>query len=198
MNIETKTAKSGKIRIYADGEFLFTVNAVLWYSSPFYGKSELTQEDLDLLKAQSEISFAYESALRMLSLRAHSQYEIKNKLLRKFSAEAVTITLEKLIKSGLTDDEKFAVLLAKELYENKAYAPKRIQAELKNRGISGEYIQNAINTLDINEETSIISVIEKLKISEESTEKEKARAVRRLLNMGYSFYDITKYISVYE
>lgn len=198
MIIETKTAKKEKIEIYADGEFVFTVPAVIWYSSRFRDGDDVMQEELSVLKEQGDSFLAYESAMRMLSLRAHSKYEMTVKLSAKFSKDAAKAAVNRLENAGLLDDERFALLLAQELYERKGYAPQRILFELKNRGITGNYAENAVNALDIDKEISIIRVIEKCGINENSTIKEKNRVIRRLINMGYSFSDISKYINIYE
>lgn len=198
MIIETKSLKNGKIKIIADGEELFTVPAVIWYSSRFHDGDDVNSEELSELKAQGDSSMAFESGMRMLSLRAHSESELKRKLSAKYPPPAVKNAIQRLKDSGLIDDEKYAFLLAEELYRRKAYAPKRIEAELKNRGIDSIYIENAINALDIDAKIGIIKVIEKYHLSEDSTPKEKDRVIRRLLGMGYSFSDISKYISIYE
>lgn len=198
MIIETKTAKKEKIEIYADGEFMFTVPAVIWYSSRFRDGDDVMQEELSVLKEQGDSFMAYESAMRMLSLRAHSKHEMTVKLSAKFSKDAAKAAVNRLENAGLLDDERFALLLAQELYERKGYAPQRILFELKNRGITGNYAENAVNALDIDKEISIIRVIEKCGINENSTIKEKNRVIRRLINMGYSFSDISKYINIYE
>ncbi len=198
MELSIKTSKNGKITIYADGELQFTVPAVIWYSSHFREGDEITSEELTELKRLGDSSCAFESGMRMLSLRAHSEFELRHKLSMKFSPESADSAIEKLRGLGLLDDEKFAMLLAEELYSRKNFAPKRILSELKSRGISGEYAQKALNTLDINKDFGIIKVLEKSDITESSSKKEKDRIVRRLLNMGYSFSDISKYISFYE
>lgn len=198
MELGITTCKNNKIKIYADGEFLFTVPAVIWYSSRFREGDEVTEEELSELKNEAACSSAFDSAMRMLSLRAHSELELKQKLKQKFSAEAVDFAIEKLRGLKLLDDEKFAFLFAEELYRRKGFAPKRIIIELKNRGIDAVTAENAVNSLDIDREIGIIKVIEKYHLSESSTPKEKDRVIRRLLNMGYSFSDISKYINVYE
>ncbi|MBR3766693.1 MAG: regulatory protein RecX [Clostridia bacterium] len=198
MELTVKSSKNGKIKIYADGECIFTVPAVIWYSSHLREGDEVTNEELSALKKLGDSSSAFESGMRMLSLRAHSEFELKQKLSMKFSKEAAESAIERLKELSLIDDEKFALMLAEELYERKGYAPKRILLELKNRGISGNYAENAVNALDINKEIGIIKVIEKCGITENSTNKEKDRVIRRLLNMGYSYSDISKYINIYE
>lgn len=197
MELSVKSKKN-KTDLFLDGEFLFTVPSVIWYSSRFREGDEVTKEELLSLKEEGDSSMAFDSAMRMLSLRAHSEYELRTKLKMKFSERAVDFAVEKLFSLGLLDDEKFAFLLAEELYERKGFAPKRIILELKNRGINSETAQNAVNTLDIDKKIGIIKVIEKLKITESSTPKEKDRAIRRLLNMGYSYSEISDYISIYE
>lgn len=197
MELTVKTKKN-KTDLYLDGEFLFTVPSVIWFSSRFREGDDVIKEELLSLKKEGDSSMAFDSGMRMLSLRAHSEEELRRKLCGKFGKEAVDSAIEKLSGLGLIDDEKFAVLLAEELYERKGFAKKRILFELKNRGIDGESAQNAVNALDIQEKIGIIKVIEKSGINENSTKKEKDRVIRRLINMGYSFSDISKYIDIYE
>ncbi len=198
MELGISTQKNNKIKIYADGEFLFTVPAVIWYSSRFREGDDVTEEELQELKKEADCSGAFDSAMRMLSLRAHSEFELKSKLKQKFSEEAVHHATQKLRELNLLDDGKFAFMYAEELYRRKGFAPKRIIIELKNRGIDPATAEKAVNSLDIDREIGIIKVIEKYHLSEDSTPKERDRIIRRLLNMGYSFSDISKYINVYE
>ena len=198
MELGISTSKNNKIKIYADGEFLFTVPAVIWYSSRFSEGDEVTEEELSELKNTADCSAAFDSAMRMLSLRAHSETELRGKLRIKFTEEAVRHTIEKLQGLGLLDDEKFAFMFAEELYRRKGFAPKRIVLELKNKGIEGSLAEKAVNSLDIDREIGIIKVIEKYHLTNDSTPKEKDRVIRRLLNMGYSFSDISRHINTYE
>ncbi len=198
MEIGAVSSKGNKIKIYADGEYMFTVPAVIWYSSHFSEGDEVNSEELSALKAAGDSSQAFESAMRMLSLRAHSEFELKVKLKLKFPDEAVYAAIEKLRGLNLLNDEKFAFMYAEELYRRKNFAPKRILIELKNRGIDSATAENAVNSLDIDREIGIIKVIEKYHIDENSTPKEKDRVIRRLVAMGYSFSDISKYINIYE
>ena len=197
MEISIASSKN-KIKVYADGEYMFTVPAVIWYSSHFHEGDDVSEEAFSQLREQGELSLAFDSAMRMLSLRAHSRYELQHKLSQKFSPEGVRAAIEKLEQLQLLDDEKFALLFAEELHSRKGYAKKRILVELKNRGIPSQIAENAINSLDIDKEIGIIKVIEKYRINEQSTPKEKDRVIRRLLNMGYSFSDISKHINIYE
>lgn len=198
MIITSKTAKNNKIKIYADGEEIFTVPAVIWYSSSFNDGMEVTSEELSALRRAGDSSMAFDCGMRLLSIRAHSEYELKQKLTLKFSKEAALSAIERFKELGLIDDEKFAMMFAQELYTRKGYSAKRILLELSHRGIDANYAENAVNTLDINPEIGIIKIIEKYSLTEESSPKEKHRVIRRLINMGYSYSDISKHINIYE
>ena len=198
MTVTTKHLKNNKIKIYADGEELFTVPAVIWYSSQLTDEGEATEEQLTQLKLAGETALASECGMRLLSQRAHSEYELKQKLSVRFSKEAALSAIDRFRELGLVDDEKFALMFAEELYSRKGFSEKRILLELSNRGIDTNYALNAVNALDINPEIGIIKIIEKYSLTEESTPKEKHRVIRRLINMGYSYSDISKYINIYE
>lgn len=146
----------------------------------------------------NNFSAAYDKALRLLSLRAHSKKELENKLRQKFSPEASREAVERCENAGFINDEKFAESYAEELLRRKGFSGKRIFSALLQKGISRETAESAVNALDIDENSGIIKALKKMHITEESNEKEIARAVRRLLNMGYNINDIKKYIGRWE
>lgn len=195
MEISTTTAKSGRINIHADGEYLFTVPALIWYASPLSSKPYADEEELFALKALGEEHDAYEKALRLLSMRAHGEKELKRKLRQKYSEEASDSAIIKLTENGLIDDEKFAADLAEELSRRKSYSPERIKNELINRGIDRETAKNAANALDIDKKEGIINIINKLHLPESPTKKDVDRLLRRLLTAGYTMSEIRDVIS---
>ena len=195
MEISTTTAKSGRINIHADGEYLFTVPALIWYASPLSSKTEADEEELFLLKAHGEEHDAYEKALRLLSMRAHGEKELKRKLRQKYSEGAAESAIYKLSENGLIDDEKFAHDLAEELLRRKNFSPERIKNELINRGIDRETAKNAANALDIDKKEGIINIINKFHLPESPTKKDVDRLLRRLLTAGYSMSEIREVIS---
>ena len=92
----------------------------------------------------------------------------------------------------MLDDEDFALRYAKELYERKKYAPRRIEQELKLKGISSEIAQNAVAALDKEDYNRIILLLNTKYQTNFTTEKGIKRTVNALLRMGYSYSDIKK------
>lgn len=50
---------------------------------------------------------------------------------------------------GLLDDADYARRFARELFENRRFAPRRIRLELTRRGISSEFCEDAIAGLEL-------------------------------------------------
>ena len=192
MTITTDTTKKGRISVYADGEYRFTVSAFIWAASSLYEGCEADEETLEVLRGQGQTYDAEEAAVRLLSYRAHSEKELKMKLRRKSPADVAEAAAAKMRGLGDLNDEKFASQLAEELFRTKHYAPQRILSELFSRGIAKEFAENAVSALDIDENKGIIELISKMRLPEEPTEKDVARLMRRLLSAGYSYSEIRR------
>ena len=128
----------------------------------------------------------------LLSRRLHSKKELYLKLLQKYPKEAAQSACDRLEELLMLDDEDFALRYAKELYERKKYAPRRIEQELKLKGISSEIAQNAVSALDKEDYNRIILLLNTKYQTNLTTEKGIKRTVNALLRMGYSYSDIKK------
>ncbi len=141
-------------------------------------KKELTKEE------------AKEKALRLLAFRAHSEYELSEKLKRAgASDEDLPEILEFAREYGFVNDAEYAIHLAKDLQNIKKYGKKRIFAELKNRGISEEDIDAALLELADDEEDSLMPLVKK-KLGGNFEQKNIDKAIRYFIYRGYEFGDI--------
>ena len=198
MEITTTATKKGRINVNADGEYRFTVPAFIWAQSPLYEGCEADEDALEALRERAAAFEAEEAAVRLLSYRAHSEKELMLKLRRKFPADVAAAAAAAMREKGYLDDEAFAAALAEELSRVKRFAPARIVSELLRRGVDKEIAENAVSALDIDENTGIIELITKMRLPEEPSEKEVARAMRRLLAAGYSWSEIRRALSYRE
>ena len=104
---------------------------------------------------------AQESCLRLLKVRDRSEKEIRSRLLqRKFSKNIIDETIRYLKSSRLIDDRQFARNWIQARL-NKPYGLKRINFELKQKGISDdlakEELSRAVSTY--HEEEVVLSLI---------------------------------------
>ena len=88
---------------------------------------------------------AKESCLRLFKIRDRSEREIRNRLLqKKFSKETVTETIQYLKGSGLIDDRQFTRSWIQARL-NKPYGLKRINFELRQKGISDDLAKEELS-----------------------------------------------------
>ncbi len=97
----------------------------------------------------------WDSALRYLGVRAHSQYEIEQKLSRRgFTAEEVQTTVERLQGAGLIDDGAFAREFAESFLRSRLASQRELTRQLSKRGISEELIAGALGAVSQEDEFS--------------------------------------------
>ena len=196
MELSTALNKNGRVNISTDGEFRFAVSAFVYRSFPWRDGDEITEEALAELKAADDAERAHESALRMLTARAHGEQELYRKLRQKYAADAAQSAVDRCKAAGLIDDTAFAETLAESLLSKKGWSPERVKTELLCRGVDKETAEKAISALDIDRDSGIIMLLAKMRITDASPEKDKARAIRRLLNAGYGYAEVKRILNV--
>ena len=96
-------------------------------------------------KASLEPPQARDAALRLLGRREHSARELKSKLLaRGLEGEAADEIVGNLSESGWQSDARYAEMLVRSRLAQ-GYGPLRIEAEMRQAGIDGEAIRQALD-----------------------------------------------------
>lgn len=91
------------------------------------------------LSFPEQINLAREAALRLLSVRERSAAELRMRLTQKgFSPEPIDEVLTRLRETGLQDDRRFAESYASNAGEMRGYSARRIQNDLRGKGVGPE------------------------------------------------------------
>ena len=192
MKISVSKGKQNKIHISCDGEYMFTVDAEYWFSSPYHGREFI--EDNEELPAFYEAvgsRCAFIAGLRLLSYRDHSSKELVTKLVQKgHKREYSESAVEKLSEYGYVNDERYASYLASSLLERKGMNSNAIRSELLRKGISREISDNVVESLDIDPVLRIIDLLNTKYSRKISDEKGVKRTVASLQRLGYKWSDI--------
>lgn len=130
-------------------------------------------------------------AYRLLALRAHSEKELRAKILAGgFGERLVAEVIGKCRELGYLDDRSYARQRARELAVNRLAGDRRIAADLRERGIGEDLAREAI--VQIREEFSEAEALDRLvrkrsggKGGAALEEKERARLVRSLMGKGF-------------
>ena len=84
----------------------------------------------------------------MLARREHARFELRQKLeQRGFSLEDIDPVLDDLSEQGLLSDDRFAEVYSHHRTEA-GFGPVRIRAELRQRGVGGDIIDNVVSAGD--------------------------------------------------
>jgi regulatory protein len=133
---------------------------------------------------------ALECALRFLGYRPRSAAEVHNHLIsRGYSAAAAAEALEKLHSLSYLNDETFARNWAASKFTGRGYGPKRIEQELRSKGIREAVIRDVLReTCDPRREADRArSLLAKKFDSQNLADPKKVRrAVGFLQRRGYS------------
>ena len=153
------------------------------------------------------------SAIKYLEKYSVSEYQLKNMLKRKIiktsffykiksekEYEFIDLITNKFKKIGLIDDKKFSENKTL-IYMEKGYSRRKIEFNLKTKGISDENIRHGINNLEIsyvNSELASALIFAKKKkiLIFDKNKKDFNKIKKKLLQMaqaGFS-YDIAKKI----
>ena len=100
-----------------------------------------------------QLKEAMERAGRLLSVRARTEHEIRERLgTAGFPEPVIEQTAARLIELGLLDDIDFARQWVRERSARKNLGPRALQAELAAKGISRQLAQEALQHEEIDEE----------------------------------------------
>lgn len=136
-----------------------------------------------------------DKALRLLTFRAHSEKELSDKL-RAAGADNDDIekTLAFCRRYNFVNDLQYAKSKAKDLRNLKKYGKRRIEAELYSKGISSEFIAEAVSELDFdNTAEQLLPLVEK-KLGGNFEKKSVDRCIRYFIYRGYELRDIKECI----
>ena len=151
-----------------------------------------------MIKKELTKSEAKEKALRLLGFRAHSEKELKLKLIRAgANEEDIPSIMDFLKEYGFINDGEYARHLAADLKNIKKYGKNRILGELISRGISRDLAENAVSELEDDEQDTLLPLIER-RLGGNFEKKNTEKAIRYFLYRGYDYDDIKKCLEKIE
>ncbi|MCD2147242.1 regulatory protein RecX [Gordonia paraffinivorans] len=139
---------------------------------------------------------AWDSALRLLGVRARSRQEMRERLTRKgFDADTVDEVMARLDRHQLLDDSDFAAEWVRSRHQNSGKGRVALKHELRNKGIAESIITEALGDIDPDDEREIAAqlvarkltptVVERIAADRAERDKTMRRLVGFLVRRGY-------------
>ena len=174
-------------RLDFDGGDSIDVDVRTFDESPYKEGSDITAEQLNTLLAASRYSRARERALYLLGLRDYACKELEQKLYTEADPDTAAAVVARLCEVGLLDDERYAARLARSLSETKHYPRRRIEQELRRRGVSPALAQEAVSDLEGEDFRQALALLEKKYYNKLNDPDSRRRVTAALARRGFSY-----------
>ena len=186
-----------RVSVYLDGEFAFGLLCDLAVKYRIHPGKELNIDEQQELLEQDRFVRAKLAALEYIAYKPRTEGEVRQKLRsRRFQEETIDSVLERFRELGYLDDETYARSFAKSRLRSKGYGPRRIEQDLRKRGVDRTTIAHTLQELEETEnplEAALQQAEKRWKRlqSENDPRKRKKKLMDFLLRRGFS-YDIVK------
>lgn len=160
--VEVQAKRRNRVNVYLDRTFAFGLTNLVAEQAGLRPGLFLTDEQIERLLSTEAFQQAMDSALNFLSYRPRSESEVRRNLLRKKTPPSlVDQVLERLKSSGLVDDTAFARYWAENRETFSPRGQRLIKAELRQKGVGQETIQETIDAGEMDEEGGAYRVAQK-------------------------------------
>jgi regulatory protein len=150
-SLKVQARNPNRVNVFLDGEFAFGLERInaAWLR---IGQA-LSDEKIAELQQLDEQEVVYLKALHLLEYRPRAEEEIRRRLSKKeIPIEVINQVIERLRRNNLVDDEQFAQAWVENRSAFRPRSRKALQYEMRQKGISGEAIEQALTNLEVDEE----------------------------------------------
>lgn len=198
--------KIDEIRVISGQSIVLIINDVryrlaveAWAEKKFKKGGELTETDFDFIVNESLKWLAKDYILRQLGISQKSKVVLKSKTKIKILnwlkenkiefetdrlEELIDIELNKLEENKIIDDNQYVISF---INKSKRKSNRQIEYELKNKGISGDAVRQALAERENGEEEVIRNLIsKKLKNNNKLSFEERGKLIASLIRRGFS------------
>ncbi len=195
-DIQVKKNNINRRKLYIDNELFIEIDDVIISELDLYIGKEVTDELIEKIQQKEAFTKAKNDAIRFLSYRPRSEWEISNKLKKKkYPIFIIEETIYWLKEKDLINDRQFAMIWIKDRLTNKPLGKLRIRKELYNKGIDNEVIESTVNVFFKKDEDELelaYQLIERRKNSLrlKNVQLEPQKIINLLKNRGFSYYVI--------
>lgn len=113
-----------------------------------HGMAHHGDDDETLERREKRLSRAKGAALGYIGRRSHSRKELEKKMMdRGHEADVIQESLDRMQDLGLQDDGEYALIFARSKWRQSKWSPRKIDMELRRRGVEEDVIDNALENV---------------------------------------------------
>lgn len=182
-----------RVNVYADGEYVFSLDEVDALVMGIKPGREITDTDLKNCLFESQFSKAKSKAMEILSRKPLSKHMLADELQKKEYDEVVIAEVINEFESlGYLDDYSYAMLYI-EYAASKIWGEKKIRYELSAKGVDPNTVEDAICASQLPGTEEIAELIKQKYAGEDTDDiKVKQRIFRFFAGRGFDFSLVEK------
>lgn len=204
--ISEQKRDKNRINVMVDGVYRFSLDIAQYGELGIRVGKEYTEEELVELETESQFGKVYARALEYCLMRPHSGREVGDYLYRKtrdsrtktggvkkgVSPQITERVFNRLLDRGYIDDEKFARFWIENRNLKKGVSRRKLQAELRAKGVDGLIVERELAATDRGDESEIQKIIAKKRQRYSDDQK----LMQYLARQGFSYDDIKQALEV--
>lgn len=189
-----------RVSVYVDNAYAFSLDEVDMVRLGLKIGRQMTEADIAECNVESNFSKAKGKAMDMLSRRAMSTKELRDKLMEKgFDSSIADMAIAEFTELGYLDDAAFAAMYIEQALEGKGWGKRKIKYELLQKGVDGAVINGVLEQFDEPPHQRMAELLQvKYGELDLSDRRQQERAMRFLASKGYDFSDISTAFAVYR
>lgn len=186
-DIKTQQRRQDRVSIYLDGKYAFSLSAPQLMDSGLSIGSSLTTSEVARLLALSDLGKAIDRVYNLLSYRERSQKEIYDYLLKqRYDEDTIAAVVEHFAARNLLDDKHFASAWVEDRQRLAHHSHRRLQAELRAKGVDSDTISQALAGLPPDSEADALKrLISQRRLRQRYPDRQKLTAYLSGKGFGY-------------
>lgn len=182
-DLKPQLKNTERFNVYCNGVYYCSLMAESVVKSKLNIGREVTEEQLDAILQESEVSYGFEKALNYLGRKRCSEKEVWDNLIGKgFEETTVAAVIAKCREYRYLDDAEYARTYVQSYRRTKGEI--RLRNELRQKGVTDTLIDAALGEVE-DFDSSALELGEKYLRSRPRTPKTKAGLYRFLASKGY-------------
>ncbi|SMO55813.1 RecX family transcriptional regulator [Melghirimyces algeriensis] len=187
--IEKQKSGAPRYNIYINGNYRFAVHEDVLVRFALSKGMQVDAGEVEHILKEEERNKVRQSALRYLSFRPRTVYEMKQHLAGKgYETTFVDETVTEMIHQRYLDDRRFAEAWVEERRRRKGFGTRMLKQELEKKGVSSKIVDEVLDRLNEDEERELaLEMAERRyrRLAGESWPKVERRLGQYLLRRGF-------------
>lgn len=200
--IEKQKKSKNRLNIYINEEYAFSIHEEVFIAKRLYKDMIVDEMRLEELLLEEEKNKVWNKALKYLSYRPRTKFEVRNYLIEQdYNNDLIDSTINRLEINNYINDKIYVNQFIEQRITANPKGKKFIAYELKNKGISSTDIDSALEKIDYKIEYKMAISLAEKKINQLNKQEwfaVKVKLGNYLQRKGFSYDIIYDVFSFYE